>query len=87
MFIIDCPYCGPRESIEFAYGGDASVMRPTDPETASDAEWTNYLFMRANQKGPHLEHWFHRDGCRAWTTVRRSTVTHELESISARPQA
>ena len=82
MLYIDCPFCGVRDSAEFAYGGDASVSRPADPEAVSDAEWTGYLFMRANPKGSHLEHWFHRDGCRAWIKVRRSTITHDIESIS-----
>jgi sarcosine oxidase subunit delta len=82
MLVIDCPFCGPRESAEFAYGGDASASRPADPESVSDADWAGYLFMRANPKGAHLEHWFHRDGCRAWMVVRRSTVTHDIESVS-----
>ena len=82
MLFIDCPFCGVRDSAEFAYGGDASVSRPVDPEAVSDAEWTSYLFMRANPKGSHLEHWFHRDGCRVWIKVRRSTITHDIESIS-----
>jgi heterotetrameric sarcosine oxidase delta subunit len=90
MLVIVCPYCGPRESAEFSYGGDASVVRPGDPEAVSDAEWTRYLYMRENAKGSHLEHWFHRDGCRAWIRVRRSTVTHEIEAVSiwqAEPEA
>jgi sarcosine oxidase, subunit delta len=83
MLVIDCPFCGPRESAEFAYGGDASIARPPDPEAVSDEHWTEYLYMRRNPKGVHLEHWFHRDGCRAWIKVQRSTVTHEVEAISA----
>jgi len=81
MLLIDCPFCGPRESAEFSYGGDASISRPADPETVSDEVWTDYLFMRENPKGSHLEHWFHRDGCRTWISVRRSTVTHAIEAV------
>jgi heterotetrameric sarcosine oxidase delta subunit len=88
VLIIDCPYCGQRESAEFSYGGDASVTRPPDPEAVSDAEWTTYLFMRDNPKGPHLEHWFHRDGCRGWLKVTRSTVTQDIAAVSAaRPES
>jgi sarcosine oxidase, subunit delta len=83
MPIIDCPFCGPRESTEFAYGGDASILRPADPETVPDAEWTAYLFWRKNPKGPHLEHWFHRDGCRSWLKVSRSTMTDDVFAVSA----
>lgn len=83
MLLIHCPFCGPRESAEFAYGGDASVTRPADPESVSDEEWAGYLFMRTNAKGSHLEHWFHRDGCRSWIRVRRSTVSHDIDSVAA----
>jgi sarcosine oxidase subunit delta len=86
MLVIECPFCGPRESAEFSYGGDASVLRPADPESVSDADWAGYLFMRANPKGAHLEHWFHRDGCRAWIKVRRSTVTDKIELVSLASQ-
>ena len=84
MLVIDCPFCGPRDSIEFVYAGDASVSRPEDPQAVSDAAWTTYLFMRENPKGTHLEHWFHRDGCRSWLQVRRSTVTHSVAAVSHR---
>ena len=81
MLVIDCPFCGPRESAEFNYGGDASVTRPANPQSVSDEEWVAYLFMRDNPKGSHIEHWFHRDGCRGWLKVRRSTVTNEVEAV------
>lgn len=80
MLLIDCPHCGRREVAEFSYGGDASIVRPADPEAVSDAEWVSYLYLRENPKGSLTEHWFHRDGCRAWIKVRRSTVTHAIES-------
>ena len=28
MLLIPCPWCGPRNQIEFTYGGDATVRRP-----------------------------------------------------------
>jgi heterotetrameric sarcosine oxidase delta subunit len=28
MMLIPCPWCGPRNQIEFTYGGDATVRRP-----------------------------------------------------------
>ena len=30
--LIPCPFCGPREHAEFAYGGDATVRRPRQAE-------------------------------------------------------
>jgi heterotetrameric sarcosine oxidase delta subunit len=82
MLVIECPYCGSRDSSEFSYGADASISRPADPEAVSDSEWTNYLYFRENPKGSNVEHWFHRDGCRTWLKVRRSTLTHEIEAVS-----
>ena len=29
MLLIDCPHCGPRAEIEFRYGGEAHMVRPT----------------------------------------------------------
>jgi methylglutamate dehydrogenase subunit B len=37
MLLIPCPWCGPRNQIEFTYGGDASVRRPA-PDAAVSRE-------------------------------------------------
>ncbi|MDX1554632.1 MAG: sarcosine oxidase subunit delta, partial [Xanthomonadales bacterium] len=76
-----CPYCGVRDQDEFRYGGEAPIVRPADPEQATDAEWADYLFYRDNIKGPRLERWLHRHGCRQWFLVRRDTLTHEISEI------
>jgi sarcosine oxidase subunit delta len=31
MLLIECPWCGPRDEIEFSYGGEAHRVRPGDP--------------------------------------------------------
>ena len=31
MLLIPCPWCGPRDEIEFHYGGEAHIARPADP--------------------------------------------------------
>ena len=46
MLIIKCPWCGDRDETEFSYGGEADIKRPVAPETLSDEEWGDYLFMR-----------------------------------------
>ena len=28
MLIITCPFCGPRDEVEFACGGEAHITRP-----------------------------------------------------------
>ena len=78
MLLIECPHCGPRDETEFAYGGEAGIARPTDPDGLSDAEWADYLFNRSNPKGPHRELWVHADGCRRWFEAERDTVTYEI---------
>lgn len=80
MMLIPCPHCGLRPETEFVYGGDAAVKRP-DP-AASDAEWTDYIYIRDNPKGAHRELWLHASGCHRWLTVERDTVTHALGSVS-----
>jgi heterotetrameric sarcosine oxidase delta subunit len=77
MMLINCPYCGPRGHVEFTYGGDATVKRP-DPAKVSDGEWADYIYLRDNPKGPHLELWHHHAGCRTWVKVARDTLTHEI---------
>lgn len=79
MMQIRCPWCGDRAQIEFSYGGDGSVQRPRDPEAVSSEEWFAYVYLRRNEKGPHLELWQHIAGCRRWLLVRRDTLTHEIE--------
>jgi heterotetrameric sarcosine oxidase delta subunit len=67
-----------RDLVEFRYGGEASIARPADPASASDAEWADYLFYRNNIKGPHLERWLHTFGCRQWFLLERDTHSHEI---------
>ena len=76
VLLISCPHCGARDQTEFAYGGDASVVRP-----AADAPleaWFAYVYLRDNPAGPHVEYWQHVAGCRRWIRIRRDTVTHEI---------
>ncbi|MEE8272140.1 MAG: sarcosine oxidase subunit delta [Alphaproteobacteria bacterium] len=75
---IPCPYCGPRDAAEFAYGGDASSARP-DPETADPDAWYSHVYLRRNPMGAHVEYWHHAQGCRLWLKVRRDTVSHRID--------
>ena len=80
MLRIECPWCGIRNEDEFSYGGDATVQRPTDD--GSMDEWYDYVYTRNNPAGEHSEHWQHVNGCRAWITVVRDTMTHEIFSTA-----
>jgi sarcosine oxidase, subunit delta len=81
MLLITCPWCGEREEPEFGYGGQAHVAYPSDPEALDDEQWAQYLFFRANPKGPFAERWVHSAGCRRWFNAVRDTVTNEFVSI------
>jgi len=81
MLLIPCPWCGERDEEEFSYGGEAHIARPDDPDALDDAEWADYLFMRQNTKGSHLERWNHAHGCRRWFNARRDTVTHRFTAV------
>ena len=77
MLRIACPYCGERDQVEFAYGGDASEEFPE--LTNSDVgRWTEFVFVRENPRGAHGEYWHHQYGCRQWLRVERDTVTHHI---------
>ncbi|MGK7869582.1 sarcosine oxidase subunit delta [Falsiroseomonas sp. E2-1-a20] len=78
---IPCPFCGPRDSAEFATIGSAPPPRP-----ASDAPfeaWHDYLHLRDNPAGLHEELWQHVQGCRQWLRVMRDTRTHAVDSARA----
>jgi methylglutamate dehydrogenase subunit B len=76
--LIPCPFCGPREHAEFAYGGDATVRRPHQDEPVWGPEWQAYVYVRANPRGRHREYWQHAAGCRQWLVVTRDTLSHEV---------
>ncbi|MBS0393289.1 MAG: sarcosine oxidase subunit delta [Proteobacteria bacterium] len=79
---IPCPHCGSRGHEEFAYYGDASLVRP-DPATA-DAEqaFAEFVYLRDNPAGPHRELWYHAQGCQSWLVVERDTLTHEIRGAA-----
>lgn len=81
MMHIRCPWCGPREEIEFHYGGQAHVAYPTAPLETDDRTWGEYLFVRDNPKGPFAERWVHNAGCRRWFTMVRDTVTDRVHAV------
>lgn len=76
MLRIPCPYCGPRDEAEFNYGGPTHIRRPE--LSATDTQWSHYLYFRENPKGPYRERWLHFAGCGQWFNVLRDTVTHEI---------
>jgi methylglutamate dehydrogenase subunit B len=80
--IINHPLLGPRDSQEFVYLGDASLIDRPDGQ-APDAldRFHDYAYLRDNPAGPHRELWYHEQGDRSWLVVTRNTVTHEISSV------
>ncbi len=76
MIRIPCPWCGPRDHSEFVYVGDATKRRPDDG--ADGGAWFDFVYVRDNPRGPHLEYWRHAQGCGAFVKVLRDTATHEV---------
>lgn len=69
MSLYTCPFCGPRPIEEFAF-------HKTLPNVAGDAMTQTYL--RQDDPRRSVEHWQHRQGCRAWLTVRRDPSSGEV---------
>jgi sarcosine oxidase subunit delta len=78
MLLIHCPHCGERPELEFAYGGEAHVARPTEPAAVSDEDWAAYLYLRKNTKGVHAERWRHTRGCGRFFNALRDTTTDRI---------
>ncbi|MCL6286141.1 sarcosine oxidase subunit delta [Ruegeria sp. 2012CJ41-6] len=80
--IIQHPLLGPRDSSEFVYLGDASLIDRPDWQAENAAEaFYDYAYLRANPAGEHRELWFHEGGDRSWLVVTRNTVTHEISKV------
>ena len=71
MKIMTCPYNGPRPISEFVYGGEFRAM--PDPESASDAQWADYVFNRNGAAAVKLEWWCHSPST-TWFMVERDTA-------------
>ncbi|HLW91863.1 MAG TPA: sarcosine oxidase subunit delta [Roseiarcus sp.] len=77
MLLIFCPYCEmDRPEVEFRHAGEAHLARPA--HTASDEEWAEFLYFRANPKGLHAERWRHTSGCGRYFNCLRDTVSDKI---------
>ena len=80
--IINHPLLGPRDSAEFVYKGDASLIeRPLWNSQESEKKFYEYAYLRKNPAGTHSELWYHEQGDRSWLIVTRNTVSHKIEKV------
>ncbi len=83
--LINCPYCGPRDLLEFAVKGEARARPDAAGDldgAASRAGFVDAVYLRDNPAGRHKEHWLHASGCQSWLVIQRDTRTHEIFSAS-----
>lgn len=79
MLLIHCPYCAmERPEIEFRYAGEAHLTRVADASNLTDAQWADFLYMRTNPKGVHVERWRHLHGCCRFFNAVRNTVSDRI---------
>jgi sarcosine oxidase subunit delta len=81
MLLIPCPWCGERNETEFRCGGEAHIVRPRQSSVLLDDAWADYLFMRTNPKGMHVERWRHVHGCGRWFNLVRDTVSDAVLAV------
>jgi heterotetrameric sarcosine oxidase delta subunit len=80
--IINHPLLGPRDSQEFTYLGDASLMHRPDAGASDAAEaFHDYQYLRDNPAGTHRELWYHEMGDRSWLVITRDTSSHEILKV------
>jgi sarcosine oxidase subunit delta len=72
---MNCPVNGPRPIQEFVFGGELRQM--PDPQSATDAQWADYVFNRAGEPGVKREWWFHL-ASNTWFIAERNNVTDEI---------
>ena len=80
MKILVCPLNGPRNITEFVCMGQVKDM--PDPASASDREWTDYLFMEDNIAGIVEEWWLHVPTNFWFVACRDTTTDHVLETMT-----
>lgn len=79
MLLIYCPYCNEeRPELEFAYAGEAHLVRPANMMDMTDEEFATFFFYRENTKGIAFERWRHVHGCGRFFNVARDTVSDKI---------
>jgi len=80
--LINHPLLGPRDSSEFVYLGDASLInRPDWQNQNAPKQFYEYVYLRNNPAGDHRELWYHEHGDRSWLIITRDTVTHIISKV------
>jgi sarcosine oxidase subunit delta len=82
MQIFPCPFCGPRDEIEFHYAGEPKP-RPEPAGSVSDAEWAEYLWFNDNPKGHAREIWLHLTCMEMFALTRDTALNAAVKDEAA----
>jgi sarcosine oxidase subunit delta len=86
MQIFPCPFCGPRDEIEFHYVGEPKA-RPEPAGAVSDEEWAEYLWFNDNPEGQSREIWLHLTCMEMFAMMRDTAVNAAMGGeAAARPE-
>ena len=75
MKLLSCPINGLRPMAEFLYWGEIRDM--PEPDRASDAQWSDYVFNRNGAAGIKKEWWCHAPSG-VWFIAERNTATDQV---------
>ena len=78
MLLIPCPWCGPRDEIEFRYGGEAHIARPADPDALDERPGPTTCSCAPTRRGSSPSAGSTQHGCRRWFNLLRDTVSHRI---------
>jgi sarcosine oxidase subunit delta len=81
MKLLVCPLNGSRPVSEFVYGGE--VRQSPDPDTCSDAQWSDYVFNRCGSPGIKYEWWCHVASGYWFIALRDTLRDSVLETLPA----
>ena len=84
MQVFHCPFCGPRNEIEFHFAAEAGKPRPEPADAVSDAQWAEYLYNNAAPRGGAREVWVHLT-CGEFFVMTRDTLTREVTASEPLP--
>lgn len=76
MKVLNCPVNGPRPIQEFSFGGEFRHM--PDPDTATDAQWLDYVYNRQGAPSTRREWWYHTPSG-TWFIAVRDTATDDVK--------
>lgn len=75
MKLMHCPVNGPRPVLEFTCAGERRPM--PDPNSASDAQWADYVLHRHGAPGIKKEWWCHVPS-NTWFIAERDTARDDI---------